>query len=370
MKFDHVCFYVSDIEAARNWLVQKLGFRLAARSQDGINQSEVICANSITFVLRSPLSAASPVGQFLKHHPSGVADVAFSVANLDRVLSVALARGADLLHPIQNETQPRGMLRWATISAWGGELRHTLVERQGETALVPERLYGQLSPLAGSNSTNLQTTTFDQIDHAVLNVPAGSLTSAVDWYARVLGFSPQQTFRIQTDYSGLCSQVMVHPLGTAQLPINQPTSQNSQIQEFLDLNRGSGVQHIALETRQILPTIAQLRARQVPLLQVPASYYTELQGLPNLPVSLSQLQEIAAQQVLVDWQEETYPAMLLQTFSQPIFEQPTFFFEFIERQVCTVQGQTRRALGFGEGNFRALFEAIEREQIRRGSLCQ
>jgi 4-hydroxyphenylpyruvate dioxygenase len=153
---------------------------------------------------------------------------------------------------------------------------------------------------------------------------------------------------------------MLHPDGWVKLPINQPTSANSQIQEFLEVNRGPGVQHIALQTPNIVDAIAYLRQRGLPFLQVPRTYYTQLLHRQGLQLSEAEIQEIAAQQILVDWEENSPEALLLQIFTQPIFEQPTFFFELIERRL--------QARGFGEGNFRALFEAIEREQMKRGSL--
>ena len=198
------------------------------------------------------------------------------------------------------------------------------------------------------------------IDHIVLNVAVGDLEPAVAWYEKILGFRSQQAFTIQTDRSALHSQVMVSSNSCVQFPIDQPASPNSQIQEFLDLNRGAGIQHIALKTSNIVEAIAQFRARGVSFLPVPPAYYTQLQERLGIPISADELQSIAQQQILVDWQYPAPNALLLQTFTQPIFPQPTFFFEIIERR--------SQAMGFGEGNFRALFEAIEREQMKRGSL--
>jgi 4-hydroxyphenylpyruvate dioxygenase len=194
----------------------------------------------------------------------------------------------------------------------------------------------------------------------VLNVAAGDLERAAAWYKNTLDFESKQTFKIQTDRSALHSQVMVSSNSSVQLPINEPASPHSQIQEFLDVNRGPGIQHIALNTPNIVQAIAQLRPRGLSLLPVPPSYYTQLQQRQGLPLSAVELQEIAQEQILVDWDNTTPQALLLQTFTQPIFGQPTFFFELIERRF--------QARGFGEGNFRALFEAIEREQFKRGSL--
>jgi 4-hydroxyphenylpyruvate dioxygenase len=194
----------------------------------------------------------------------------------------------------------------------------------------------------------------------VLNVAAGDLERAVAWYKDTLDFQSQQTFKIQTDRSALHSQVMVSHNSRVQLPINQPASPNSQIQEFLDVNRGPGIQHIALQTPNIVPSVAQFRYSGLSFLPVPPSYYTQILHRQGLPLSIAEVEEIARQQILVDWEDTTPQALLLQTFTQPIFGQPTFFFELIERRVG--------AAGFGEGNFRALFEAMEREQIKRGSL--
>jgi 4-hydroxyphenylpyruvate dioxygenase len=198
---------------------------------------------------------------------------------------------------------------------------------------------------------------YTHIDHVVLNVANGNLESAVSFYEKTLGFQRQQTFNIQTHRSGLHSQVMVHPHGGVQLPINEPSSENSQIQEFLNLNRGPGIQHIALATHDILQAVAQLRASGLSFIQVPPRYYRNLQQRQGFRKSAAQWAEIEAQEILVDWHSDDPEKMLLQTFTQPIFSQPTFFFESIERR-CQAQG-------FGEGNFQALFQAIEQEQIKR-----
>lgn len=213
---------------------------------------------------------------------------------------------------------------------------------------------------------------FTSMDHVVLNVARGDLERAVAWYERVLGFKPQQGFEIQTAYSALCSRVLRHPAGRAQLPINEPASSNSQIQEFLDLNRGSDVQHIALETTDLLGTIAHLRHKGLPLIHVPATYYAQLRQRPSLTLTPAIVQQFEEQQILADWQDKAESAVLLQTFTQPIFDEPTFFFELIQRQTMQAVDRTdnhvQRAQGFDEGNFRALFEGIKREQMKQGSL--
>lgn len=347
MKIDHIHFYVEDATASRDWFVHQMGFQAVTGGINVHTCTEVVKNGSVYFVLSSPLTPLSPVAQFLRQHPPGVADIAFCVEDVAAVMTRALAHGAKVLHPPQPQQVQDGN-KWAKITAWGS-LTHTLIERRASE----QRSREDSLPLTPHN-------TFTGIDHVVLNVATGDLEHAVAWYQNTLDFRSKQTFKIQTDRSALHSQVMVSPNNGVQLPINQPASPNSQIQEFLDVNRGSGIQHIALETPNIVQVIAQFRAWGVSFLPVPPSYYTQLQSRQTLPLSAAELAEIAQQQILVDWQDTNPHAVLLQTFTQPIFGQPTFFFELIERR--------SQAPGFGEGNFRALFEAIEREQIKRGSL--
>lgn len=342
MKIDRIEFYLEDARASRDWFVHKLGFQAVAGDVSDYTCTEVVKSGSVYFVLSSPLTPLSPVAKFLRQHPPGVADLAFQVEDVEAVMSRALAHGAKVIQPIQQHQQGKGYVKWGKIAAWGA-LTHTLIERHAcKSGIVGE------------------PDIFTGIDHVVLNVATGDLERAVNWYQKTLDFQLKQTFKIQTDRSGLHSQVLVSHNSWVQLPINEPASPNSQIQEFLNVNRGPGIQHIALQTPNIVRVIAQLRAFGVSFLPVLANYYTHLQQRQGLPLSAAEIEEIAKQQILVDWQETTPHAVLLQIFTQPIFRQPTFFFELIERRVG--------AAGFGEGNFRALFEAIEREQIKRGSL--
>ncbi len=381
IKIDRVHFYVEDARAWRNWFVQKLGFQaVASGSSTSHTCTEVVNSGEVYFALSSPLTPLSPVANFLRQHPPGVADVAFCVEDIEAVMQGAIAWGAQVLQPIQHQQG----FKWAKIAAWGS-LTHTLIERQ-EAGGKRQEVRGKRQEAKGSkqeanlvhptlgegqNPTSFSSPlidrpnspsrfTFAGIDHIVLNVAAGDLERAVAWYENVLGFHAQQAFKIQTDRSALHSRVLVSSNKCVQFPINQPASPNSQIQEFLDFNQGAGIQHIALQIPNIVQAIASFRSSGVSFLSVPPTYYTQLQERLGLPLSVAELKEIAAEQILVDWQENNPHALLLQTFTQPIFTQPTFFFEIIERR--------SQALGFGEGNFRALFEAIEREQIKRGSL--
>lgn len=352
MKIDRVHFYVEDAAVSRDWFVRKLGFHPIAEISCNHTCSYVVRSGAVCFVLSSPLTSASPVTKFLKLHPSGVADIGFRVSDLEGAIARAVKGGAKILQPIQKQET----VKWGKIAGWGG-LVHTLIESSDDRAsIVGDRCF----TIESSNNPNQEL--FTKIDHLVLNVAAGDLDSAVSWYKNTLGLQAQQRFDIETSRSGLRSQVMWHASGGVQFPINEPTCASSQIQEFLDCNRGPGIQHIALRTANIVRAIARLRSSGVSFLNVPQTYYTQLQPRhPEKYLSPSEWQAIVAQQVLVDWQEDDEPnGLLLQTFTQPIFAQPTFFFELIERRL--------QAKGFGEGNFRALFEAIEREQIKRGHL--
>jgi 4-hydroxyphenylpyruvate dioxygenase len=368
MDIDHIRFYVEDAIAWREWFVKTMGFRSIAAQVDPETHTEIISNGAVSFVLSAPRTSTSAIAQYLQHHPPGVADVALRVTALEAVLERVRSSQGQVLQSMQVEERPDGYLKWAIVSGWG-DLHHTLVERVGAVPLLPGLKSTATRPKGFAETLGTPSAIyFKGIDHAVLNVAQGDLSRAIAWYETVLGFQRQQQFAIQTERSGLLSQVLIHPAGTAQLPINEPDSPQSQIQEFLEANRGSGVQHIALQTVDIVRTIACLRKRGLAFLPVPFEYYERLQQRIGFQVSEERLWAIAAQKILIDWQFETPEALLLQAFTQPLFAQPTFFFELIERQGYWLGHQYRQVEGFGEGNFQALFEAIEREQKRRGRL--
>ncbi len=348
LQIDHVHFYVEDAQMWRDWFVYCLGFQAV---NDGIFPSfshhqkslhtytEVVKSGSVYFLLSSPLLPTSPVAEFLHQHPPGVADVAFAVDDVEALTIKAMSNGATILQPVQDA----GFFKYAKIAAWGG-LNHTLITRNKAKI---------------SNEENIFPYSITAIDHLVLNVGVGELKSAVNWYQKIFNFQTQQSFNIKTDRSGLHSQVMISPHGHVQLPINEPASPSSQIQEFLEVNRGAGIQHIALLIPNLVDAISRFRSAGLSFLSVPQNYYSQLQQRYKFSLSLQELQAIAHQEILVDWHEDApLGQLLLQIFSQPIFSEPTFFFEFIERRSL--------AQGFGEGNFMTLFQAIEREQIKRG----
>jgi 4-hydroxyphenylpyruvate dioxygenase len=188
-------------------------------------------------------------------------------------------------------------------------------------------------------------------------VEKGKLEMMVNWYEKVLGFERQQSFQIGTPFSGLSSQVLIHPRTGIQLPINEPVDPNSQIQEFIELNRGAGIQHIALSTSEITSTCARLTKAGLSFLSIPKSYYDHLPDLKISPQEYTQLQNLGILAEIQPARVGNISPLLLQIFTNPIFVKPTFFFELIERR--------HNAQGFGAGNFQALFEAIEREQLKR-----
>jgi 4-hydroxyphenylpyruvate dioxygenase len=348
LQIDHVHFYVENAQRWRDWFVYCLGFQVVnqgifpslSHHQKSLHTcTEIVKSGSVYFLLSSPILPTSPVAEFLRQHPPGVADVAFAVDDVEVLTAMAISNGATILQPVQDA----GFCQYAKIAAWGG-LHHTLITR--EKAKIGDR-------------ENLSHHDITAIDHLVLNVGVGELETAVNWYQKIFNFQTQQSFNIKTDRSGLHSQVMISPDGHVQIPINEPASPSSQIQEFLEVNRGAGIQHIALLIPNLVDAIARFRAAGLSFLSVPQNYYSQLQQRYKFSLSPQELQAIAHQEILVDWHEDAPPEqLLLQIFGQPIFPEPTFFFEFIERRSL--------AQGFGEGNFRTLFQAIEREQIKRG----
>ncbi|MDJ0731185.1 MAG: 4-hydroxyphenylpyruvate dioxygenase [Crocosphaera sp.] len=365
MGIDHVHLYVKDTTYWKKWFINIMGFYSIAGGNNDHTYTEIVRTgsnkNPIIFVISSPLSRKSPVAQYLENHPPGVADLAFQVHDLQNIVAKIKHFNNGTEEPIQEIKYPQGYLKWSKIVHKTG-LTHSLFEREGNTPILPNN-WIHPTPINGRNKSY-----FLELDHLVLNVAKGDMKSTIEWYKKVLGFQKKQSFKIETPQSGLYSQVMFHPIGHIQLPINEPISKNSQIQEFLDINNGSGIQHIALRTNKITEVTQQLRTNGLTFLKVPNSYYDHLVKINfNLKFPPEEWQKIVQQNILLDQEEkqekkpgnENHP-LLLQIFTEPIFEQPTFFFEIIERR--------EEARGFGEGNFRALFEAIEREQQKRGTL--
>ena len=352
MKIDHVHFYVRSATATRNWFISHLGFESIYSNQNSHTATEAIANNKVILKISSPLNASSPVATHLKFHPPGVVDLAFQVGDIELILAQAHKLSLNIWQSLKVDRSDRGVVKSAQIGGWNS-LRHSLIE----TDQARETIY----PTGTTNITDI-----DHIDHIVLNVAANQLTPAVDLYQALFGFKIQQTFNIQTEQSGLYSKALVDASGNVQFNINEPTDPDSQIQQFIEVNRGSGIQHLALRSSNLIQTVAQLRSRGVSFLAIPKAYYTNLKPR-YVPVNLteSEWQAIANQEILIDgdYAPRTSKAdgsssesLLMQVFTQPVFDEPTFFLEFIERR--------NQAQGFGQGNFQALFEAVEREQLK------
>ena len=404
MHFHHLHFYVKDAAFWQDWFTAKLAFQAvnnqpigsqlrphsaadrsaadrAATGQTAIASTAINSAAIASTADRSVGETASyrtlkqgdievrlsdptsspEAEQYLQQHPPGIADLALATNTFEAVLAQAVAQGAKLTRNVSGIVGQRQ----CQLQGWGS-LRHTLIEVADRSS--DQTLRSMHSAIATQQARTAPQTPslLSSIDHAVLNVAKGQMEVAARWYQRVFGLAQGQRFEITTARSGLCSQVLVHPHGSLQLPINEPSSTNSQIQEFINHNRGAGIQHVALKTLDAVGAIARLRQRGLDLISVPATYYEDLRHRPHCP--LLDTSAASAQQLLLDWAASGKQGALLQTFTKPIFPEPTFFFEIIERGTYAENGQIKSAQGFGEGNFQALFEAIERAQLERGSL--
>jgi 4-hydroxyphenylpyruvate dioxygenase len=306
--------------------------------------------------LASPLGKDHPENARLATHGDGVQDVALEVDDVAEAYDQATRRGAKGLTPPSQLEDEFGVYRYATIGTYG-DTTHTFVNRDaykgtfapGYRDLDPDR-YGPRT----SHDVGLKV-----IDHIVANVEEGDMETWVSFYADVLGFSLLAQFDdkdISTEYSALMSKVVQDGRGRIKFPINEPAHgrRRSQIEEYLHFYGGPGVQHIAMATDDIIGSVRALRANDCSFLRVPPSYY---EMVPNRVGPIKEdIHDLAELGILVDRDDEGY---LLQIFTKPVEDRPTLFFEIIERH---------GARSFGKGNFKALFEAIEREQARRGTL--
>jgi 4-hydroxyphenylpyruvate dioxygenase len=343
MKIDHVHFYTRNAARTRDWFVRHIGFKAIGNCINQYTHTELIALNSAFFLISSPLNSASPVAQYLEHHPAGVADIAFRVKNLSKIIERSRYLGVKTLQNIQLGQSNLGSFKFAQIAGWQ-DLHHTLIET------TEEHDYCVPLPLKTNYFKDTCSFQITKIDHVVLNVAQDKLDFAVQLYRELFEFKVQQSFEIQTSQSGLTSQALIDGEGEVQFNINQPTTINSQIQEFIDVNSGAGIQHVALRSQNLITDVAEMQQRGLKFLSVPSAYYQSLKAFPSL--SFEDRQRISRLKILVDGDRKLPNALLMQIFTQPIFEQPTFFLEFIERRL--------EARGFGKGNFQALFEAVER----------
>lgn len=300
------------------------------------------------------------MGRHLVKHGDAVKVVAFSVEDCRRIFAAAVERGAEVISEPVEETDEHGSVVMATIKTYGDTL-HTFVERGAYSG--PFLPGFKAIDVADPMTTITPPIALDFIDHVVGNMPDAGMLPTVEWYEKVLQFHrfwSVDDSQIHTEYSSLRSVVMADPSEKVKMPINEPAAgkRKSQIQEYVDYYGGQGVQHIALNTRNIINAITHLRARGVRFLRVPDSYYELLKvRLEKSGITVAEdLEELQRLNILVDFDDSGY---LLQLFTSPLMDRPTVFLEIIQRE-----GNS----GFGAGNFKSLFESIEREQAARGNL--
>ena len=351
---DHIELWVGNARQAAHYLQSAYGFAQVAFAglETGRRDSTsfVLQQGRVRLVLTGTLRSDSEIAAHHHRHGDGVKVIALSVPDVDAAWREATSRGATGLREPWTESDEQGSLRLAEIAAYGDTV-HRFVQRDGYSGAFRP---GYRDERRGTSDEALVT-----IDHIVGNVELGAMNAWVGYYEQVFGMTEMIHFSdeaISTEYSALMSKVVTGGGGRVKFPINEPAEgkRKSQIDEYLEFYEGAGAQHIALATRDIVATVGRLEERGVEFLRTPESYYEEVPGrVGEIAEDLADLQRLG---ILVDRDDEGY---LLQIFTKPIGDRPTIFFEIIERH---------GAKGFGEGNFKALFEAIEREQEQRGNL--
>jgi 4-hydroxyphenylpyruvate dioxygenase len=353
---DYVEFYVGNAKQAAHFYQTAFGFQLTAYQgpETGVRDrvSYLLVQHKIRLVLTAPLGPDGPIAEHVRRHGDGVRDLALWVDDARDAFAKAVERGAAPVQEPRVERDESGEVVRAAIQIYGDTI-HSLVERRNYRGtflpgFVPRTPHYQPPP-----------TGLLHVDHCVANVELGRMNYWVDFYGRVMGFKNLISFDdtdISTEYSSLMSKVMANGTERIKFPINEPAAgkKKSQIDEYLEFYRGPGVQHLALATHDIIGTVTALKDRGVEFLTVPTTYYDELQG--RVGVIDEPVNELQALGILVDRDPDGY---LLQIFTKPVEDRPTLFYEIIER---------KGARSFGKGNFKALFEAIEREQAARGNL--
>ena len=357
---DHIRFVVGNARQSAYFYRNAFGFDVTAYAglETGLRDEAgyVLKQGEITFVLTSPLRSEHPSNQRLIRHGDCVSDIALGVDSVSAAYEESVNRGATGVHEPEILEDQYGVFEFASIQAYG-DTTHTFVNRDryhgvfmpGYQPIEPDR-YGPRRSKPGG---------LVAVDHVVGNVELGKMDEWVHFYENVMGFSQIVTFDdkdISTEYTALMSKVVSGGSGRIKFPINEPAKglKKSQIDEYLDFYGGPGVQHIAMATNNIIETVQNLRDNDVSFLGVPAAYYD---ALPERVGTIDEdMNTIAKLGILVDRDDEGY---LLQIFTKPVEDRPTVFFEIIERH---------GSRSFGKGNFKALFEAIEREQAIRGTL--
>lgn len=354
---DHVEFYVGNARQAAYFYRSALGFRLAAYRgpETGTRDraSYVLAQGKIRLVLTTPLEPEHPIADHIRLHGDGVRDIALWVDDAEAAWRATTARGARSVRDPETLRDAQGEARVASIATYGDTI-HTFVERRQYNGAFLPGFEAALAEDPVARPAGLL-----HIDHMVGNVGWGEMNRWVDFYRDVMGFRMFKHFDdkdISTEYSALMSKVMSNGNGRVKFPINEPAEgkRKSQIEEYLQFYRGPGVQHIAMATNDIIETVSTLERQGVQFLRVPGAYYDGLLArIGPIDEPLDALRKLG---ILVDRDDEGY---MLQIFTRPVEDRPTLFYEVIQR---------KGSRSFGKGNFKALFEAIEREQELRGNL--
>ncbi|KAI9363448.1 Glyoxalase/Bleomycin resistance protein/Dihydroxybiphenyl dioxygenase [Zopfochytrium polystomum] len=362
--YDHLTFWVGNAKQAATYYITRFGFEplgyMGLETGSTSVVSHAIRQGNITFVFQSPLQPDDVVmSSFTARHADGVKNVAFAVDDCRGVWKKAVERGAKNIESPKELKDEFGVVVVATIATYG-DVEHTFVER---TRYTGKFLPGFVDAPADPITQLLPAASLEYVDHIVGNQADNGMVPACDYYERILDFhrfwSVDDT-QMHTEFSALRSIVMADYDEVVKMPINEPApgKKKSQIQEYVEFNGGPGVQHIALRTENIISAVGALKKRGVEFLSVPEKYYANLRlRLKADKVDIKEdLDTLERNCILIDYDDKGY---LLQIFTKPVEDRPTLFFEIIQRRNCS---------GFGAGNFKALFEALELEQDRRGNL--
>ncbi|MET8147480.1 4-hydroxyphenylpyruvate dioxygenase [Actinoplanes sp. NPDC049668] len=364
---DHLQFLVGNAKQAAHYYSTAFGMTCVAYrgpEQGYRDQAEyVLVSGSARFVVTGAVHAGAPGSEHVAKHSDGVRDIALAVPDVDKAYAHALSAGARGVTEPHDVCDEHGIVRLASIAAYGDTI-HTLVDRSKyDGPFLPG--FVARDPIVDRRpaiDAGLQPKRFFQaVDHVVGNVELGKMDEWVAFYGRVMGFTNMAEFigdDIATDYSALMSKVVADGTRKVKFPLNEPavSKRKSQIDEYLEFYGGPGAQHIAVATNDILASVDAMRAAGVEFLATPDSYYDDPELRARIGEVRAPIEELKKRAILVDRDEDGY---LLQIFTRPVQDRPTVFFELIERH---------GSLGFGKGNFKALFEAIEREQELRGNL--
>jgi 4-hydroxyphenylpyruvate dioxygenase len=360
--WDAVVFVVGNATQTAHYYESAFGMRLVAYSGPETgnrdHKSFVLTSGSCRFVITGGVDPNSTLLDHHRAHGDGVVDIALEVPDVDLCITHARAQGATVVEEPHDVTDEHGTVRVAAIAAYG-DTRHSLIDRSRYTGPYLPGYVERSSTYVKRDGAPKRL--FQALDHVVGNVELGKMDEWVGFYNRVMGFTNMAEFigdDIATDYSALMSKVVANGNHRVKFPLNEPAvaKKKSQIDEFLEFYRGPGAQHLALATNDILRTVDAMRAEGVEFLATPESYYSDPELRTRIGKVRVPIEELQKRGILVDRDEDGY---LLQIFTRPLGDRPTVFFELIERH---------GSLGFGKGNFKALFQAIEREQERRGNL--